>query len=325
MRAIRIYEPGEPDKLVLEEVPKPKRKEGWSLVKVLGFGINHSEVFTRKGQSPSVQCPRILGIECVGVVEETTDEVRLPLGQQVISSMGERGRAFDGGYAEYVLLPNEQIYPVHTSLPIESWAALPETYYTAYGSMKNLHLTEECGAGNDREMSVLVRGATSGVGVAFLRLVKARAPQIRVTGTSRSESKAGLLMREGFDSVVIDVDNTLQTEESYDRVFDLIGPAALRDTFSHMKESAIVCCTGLLGGVWTLEDFDPLEDMPANAYLTSFHSGNVDEARLQEMIDYVERYGVNLSPARVFSLDQVPEAHRWLESGKSFGKPVVII
>ena len=45
-------------------------------------------------------------------MEETTDAVRLPVGQRVVSLMGEMGRAFDGGYAEYVLLPNAQIYPV---------------------------------------------------------------------------------------------------------------------------------------------------------------------------------------------------------------------
>ena len=89
MKAIRIYEPGGPEKLIYEEVETPSVKEGWSLVRVLGFGINHSEIFTRKGQSPSVKFPRIPGIECVGVIEDTTDEKRLPKGQKVISIMGE--------------------------------------------------------------------------------------------------------------------------------------------------------------------------------------------------------------------------------------------
>ena len=126
LKAIVIYEAGGPEKLLYEEVPTPKVKEGWSLVRVQGFGINHSEIFTRKGQSPTVKFPRILGIECAGVIEETTDEKRLPVGTQVISIMGEMGRDFDGGYAEYALLPNQQIHPVHTDLPIEEWAALPE-------------------------------------------------------------------------------------------------------------------------------------------------------------------------------------------------------
>ena len=168
MKAIVIYEPGGAEKLIYQDVPTPKVKPGWSLVQVKGFGINHSEIFTRKGLSPSVTFPRILGIECVGVIADTTDPERLPVGQKVISIMGEIGRAFDGGYAEYALLPNAQICPVETKLDWATLAALPETYYTAYGSLLNLRIRET--------HRVLVRGATSCVGIAFLRLLKARWP-----------------------------------------------------------------------------------------------------------------------------------------------------
>ena len=128
MKAVVIYEAGGPEKLVLEERPVPQVKDGWSLVKVRGFGINHSEIFTRKGLSPSVTFPRILGIECTGTVERSTDPERLPEETRVVSIMGEMGREYDGGYAEYVLLPNEQIYPVTTSLSWEELAAVPETF-----------------------------------------------------------------------------------------------------------------------------------------------------------------------------------------------------
>ena len=55
-------------------------------------------------------------------------------------SWGEMGRALDGSYAEYALLPNEQIYPVDSQLPWSELAAVPETYYTAFGSFKNLQI-----------------------------------------------------------------------------------------------------------------------------------------------------------------------------------------
>ena len=313
MKAIVIYEAGGPEKLIYTDVPMPKMKKGWSLVKVQGFGINHSEVFTRQGLSPSVQFPRILGIECVGTIEESEVFTK---GQQIISIMGEMGRAFDGGYAEYVLLPNVQIYPVMTDLPLETLAALPETYYTAFGSMLNLKIKEN--------NSVLVRGATSGVGIAFLRLLKAKYSHIHVTGTSRSGKKAGRLQKEGFDEVVIDKDNILQSEKKYDKVLDLIGPAALRNTFSHMNEGGIVCVTGLLGGQWTLPDFDPLEDLPVDSYITGFHSGHVNRDKIQDMLDYVKEYGVNAAPEKVFSLKEVPQAHEYLAAADSFGKVVVL-
>lgn len=316
MKAIVIYEPGGPEKLVYQEVPTPTVKPGWSLVQVKGFGINHSEIFTRNGLSPSVTFPRILGIECVGVIAETTNPQRLPVGQTVLSIMGEMGRAFDGGYAEYALLPNEQIYPVETELDWPTLVALPETYYTAYGSLLNLHIREtDC---------VLVRGATSGVGIAFLRLLKAHWPHIHVTGSSRSLRKEQQLRDAGFDEVIVDKDGVLQTEERFDRALELIGPATLKDTFSHMREGGVVCSTGQLGGQWCLNDFDPITELPVNGCLTSFYSGNVNGARLQEMLDYVARFQVNAAPERVFTLEQVPEAHRYLEGAKSFGKVVVV-
>ena len=316
MKAIVIYEAGGPEKLVCTEVPVPQVKPGWSLVRIKGRGVNHSEIFTRDGQSPSVSFPRILGIECVGVIAETTDPERLPVGEKVISIMGEMGRAFDGGYAEYALLPNQQIYPVTTDLPWTILAALPETYYTAYGSMKNLRITEGS--------RILVRGGTSGVGIAFARLVKSGFRDVQVTGTTRNLRKAQALLEEGFDQVVEDRNQVLQTGEKYDRIFDLIGPAALRDTFAHTAEGGIICVTGLLGGKWTLDDFDPLEDLPANGYLTAFHSGNVTERSLQEMLDYVETHRVDCRPEKVFDLSEMAKAHEYLGSSRSFGKVVVM-
>ena len=113
MKAVVVYEAGGIDKLVYQEMPKPKIKEGWSLIKVKGFGINRSEIFTRKGYSPSVKFPRILGIECVGIIEQSE---QFEAGTKIVSIMGEMGRAFDGSYAEYVLLPNEQVYPIKSNL-----------------------------------------------------------------------------------------------------------------------------------------------------------------------------------------------------------------
>ena len=68
MKAIVVHEAGGPENLILEERPMPQVRDGWSMVRVKGFGINHSEIFTRKGLSPTVRFPRILGIECVGVL-----------------------------------------------------------------------------------------------------------------------------------------------------------------------------------------------------------------------------------------------------------------
>ena len=314
MKAVVVSTPGGPEVLEVVERPKPVLKAGWTLVKIQGFGINHSEIFTRKGQSPSVKFPRVLGIECVCLVEETT-RPDLKIGQQIISIMGEMGRAFDGGYAEYTLLPNDQIYPIKTELDLESLIALPETYYTAFDSFLNLKIEEKD--------SVLVRGATSGVGIAFAKLLKGKFPNIHLTGTSRNLAKEEQLKVVGFDQVILEKDGVLHTKEQFDKVLDLVGPSAILDTFARTAEGGIICSCGLLGGQWTVPDFDPIEMLSRNLYLTTFASGNVSQDKLQALVDFVEQYRVDVRTEKVYQIDQIQEAHAYLEGSHSFGKVIV--
>ena len=315
MKAVKIYQAGGPEQLIYQDVPTPDIKESWSLVKIKGFGINHSEIFTREGKSLSVQFPRILGIECVGEVAQSSTPA-LAVGQKVVSIMGEMGRAFDGSYAEYVLLPNEQIYPVHTDLDWTTLAAIPETYYTAFGSLQQLRIAPQ-----DR---VLVRGAGSGVGVAFAQLLKAQFPHIVLHGSTRNPVKATRLQAVGFDEVITEADGKIQTDQRYDKILELVGPATLRDSFSHINEHGIVCNTGQLGNIWYVNDFDPIIELKNNSYLTAFYSDNVSQAKLDAMFDYIRQFNVKILIERVFTLEQVPEAHRFLQSADGFGKVVVV-
>jgi len=316
MKAIVVKKAGGPKVLKYKEVPIPKLKPGWSLIKVKGFGINHSEIFTREGKSPSVKFPRILGIECVGVVAQSTSD-KLKEGEKVISIMGEMGRAFDGSYAEYVLLPNEQIYPVSTELDWADLAAVPETFYTAYGSLKTLKL-------NDND-DVLIRSGASGVGIAALRLIKAKHPDTKVTGSVRSMKKEKMLLDAGYDAVIKDKNGKLKTDDRYSKVLELVGPATLKDTFNHVIPEGIVCNTGELGGQWYMDGFDPIADIHNGAYLTSLSSGEVTSSKLNEMLDYIKNYHVEVAPTKVFKLNEVKEAHEYLESGDNLGKVVVVL
>jgi NADPH:quinone reductase-like Zn-dependent oxidoreductase len=124
MRAAVCVRAGGPEVLEIRELPVPVVRPGWSLVRVKGAGLNRSELRTRQGHSPTVTFPRVLGIECVGVVAASTDP-RVPDGTTVAAVMGEMGRAFDGGYAEYALLPNALLMPLTTTLPGRRWRRCP--------------------------------------------------------------------------------------------------------------------------------------------------------------------------------------------------------
>ena len=73
MKAAVVEQPGGPEVLQIKEIPMPTSRPGWVRIHVKAFGLNRSEMYTRRGHSPSVRFPRVLGIECVGVVEDGGD------------------------------------------------------------------------------------------------------------------------------------------------------------------------------------------------------------------------------------------------------------
>jgi NADPH:quinone reductase-like Zn-dependent oxidoreductase len=193
MRAAVCTRAGDPGVLEVRTVPVPALRDGWSLVRVMGAGLNRSELRTRQGHSPGVSFPRVLGIECVGVVAGSTDPV-LPEGTTVAAVMGDMGRAFDGGYAEYALLPNALLMPLTTTLAWEVLAALPESYLTAQGALDALGAKA-----GDR---LLIRGGTSSVGLAAASI--ASAAGVEVAATTRRRDRPAALTAAGADHVLVD-------------------------------------------------------------------------------------------------------------------------
>ena len=120
MKAAVLYRPGKAESLILEERPIPEIGKGQVLVRVKAFGLNRSELMTRKGLSPNVSLPRILGIECVGEIEEDPSGA-YQKGQPVMALMGGMGRDFDGSYAEYTVLPKDILLPFQSTLPWKLW------------------------------------------------------------------------------------------------------------------------------------------------------------------------------------------------------------
>ena len=80
----------------------------------------------------------------------------------------------------------------------------------------------------------------------------------------------------------------------------------------------------MLGGKWYLEDFDPTRDIKNNAYLTTFYSGNINGEKINSMLNYIEKYKIDVKPEKIFSLDEIVEAHKYLDSNSGFGKVIVI-
>ena len=320
MKAAIIYQPGGPEQILLKERPVPEPGEGQVLVKVKAFGLNRSELMTRKGYSPGVVFPRILGIECVGEIVSDPSGKWQP-GQQVAACMGGMGRDFDGSYAEYTVLPSCIIYPFSSKLSWEVLGAMPEMFQTVYGS---LHLALHIRKGE----SILVRGGTSSIGLLAIQL--ARHAGLRVIATTRSEEKKQFLLEKGAEAVLID-DGNLKAQvdklypERFDKILELVGASTLKDSLLCAKPAASVCMTGMLSEIWSIKDFAPMDYIPATVKLTVFDTGQikVDVDAFQSFISMLENGDIELSIGGVFKLGDIEIAHRLMDSNRANGKIVI--
>lgn len=320
MKAVVLQRTGSPKVLALSNVSIPETKPGWILVKVKAFGINHSELIMRQseGDSPHIQLPRIIGIECAGEVADESDS-ELQKGQKVVALMGGMGRSFDGSYAEYVLLPAKNVFSVDTDLSWEELGAVPETYFTAYGSLFDCLQIKS----ND---TLLVRGGTSAAGLAAIQMAKAVGAT--VLASTRKKNKSDFLKSQGADYVLIE--NTTLSEQllklypyGVNKILELIGASTLLESLKLTTYHGIVCHTGILGKKGSLDGFDPIKDIPNGVYLTGFYSNYPTQRNIDAIFNMIKKHRLHPVIANVLSFNEITKAHEMAESNESNGKIVI--
>lgn len=317
MQAVLLHKVCTALDITISHVPIPTVRPGWVLIQIKAFGLNHSEQLLRLSEidAPYIQKPIIPGIECVGIVVDPSDS-ELQKGQKVIALMGGMGRSFNGSYAEYALVPEKNVFTIKTDLPWEYIAAIPETYYTAWGSLFDcLHLTS-----ND---TLLVRGATSALGYAAIQLAKAVGA--KVIATTHKKEKLGLL--EKADSAILDTGvlekDTNLTQLRITKALELVGPKTLRDTLKTVTRGGIVCNTGVLGGVYALNGFDPIKEIPNGVYLTGFFSNAPNQKTIDAIFSFLNTHTLQPILGKVFDFSNIQNACIAQDEGRVNGKIVV--
>jgi NADPH:quinone reductase len=322
MKAIVIDEPGGPEVLKIREIPRPSPQEGWVLIKIKAFGLNRSEMYTRQGHSPFVRFPRVLGIECVGIVEEAPG-TSFQAGQPVAAIMGGMGRKFDGGYAEYTCVPESSVFPLTADLEWAILGAIPEMFQTAWGSL-------HAGLEIQPNQTLLIRGGTSSVGMTAIQLAKRFG--LTVMATTRNPDKVEALKNNGADHVVIDKRAIFKSIRQLqpggvDRVLELVGTVTLLDSLKCAAPKGIVCMAGILGNEWTIKNFDPMMMIPPTVKFTIYggQAKDINMKALQEFVDDIAKNKIKVNLDRVFKFDEIVEAHQYMEDNRACGKLVVLV
>eukprot|EP00808_Paulinella_micropora_P022004 g3211.t1 len=292
-----------------------------------GNGLNRAELYSRAGDSGSaIKFPRVLGIECVGLVVAAPKSKQFRPGQTVMAMMNGMGRSYDGSYAEYSLVPESSCFLVEkpTAMSWKKFASLPEMFQTTNGS---LTAGLECVPGE----TLLIRGGTSSIGQCAIVLAKQMG--LKVIATSRSKAKLAMLTKQGADHTVVDNGNIAKgvrqlCPSGVDRVLELVGTHTLRDSMLATRPKGVVCMTGCLGSWELAAQPDMWGFIPSTVRLTTY-GGGAEDVTQKELQVFVERVAkgeldVPVDPSD-FELADLVAAHQYMEANKARGKVVCVI
>lgn len=321
MKAVVLERACRAEELYVSEVPVPEVKPGWVLVRVNGFGLNHSELILRRyeADAPYIHLPRIPGIECVGEIADPSDS-SFKKGQRVVALMGGMGRSFDGSYAEYALLPAHHVFAVNNDMGWIGLAAIPETYFTAWGSLfESLRI--------EPSDTLLVHGGTSALGLAAIQLAKSIG--CTVYATTRKKERFELLKQQGADFPLLD-DGTLADRfravcpQGAAKMLELVRISSAAELTGFLVRHGTVCVTGTLD-FNSGSNFDPIKNIPSGTYLTSFYSNYPTQQIMDEIFAHIRQHNLKPAIGRVFPLEKIADAHLLMEQNAANGKIVVSV
>ena len=298
-------------------IPRPIPADGQLLIRVRAAGINRPDILQRLGgYPPPPGAPDTLGLEVAG--EVVTGAGRWKAGDRVCALLG------GGGYADYALCDARHALPIPAGFDFVQAAALPETVFTVFANVFE-HGSLRAGE------TLLVHGATSGIGTTAIQMGKAAGA--RVIATARGADKAAVALALGAD---VAVDTTTENfaevarrEGGCDVILDMVGGDYFAKDLDALNTGGrIVFIAALGGGEVSLPIFRLMQKRAVITGSTlrprdADEKGRIAAAVEQRVWPWVEAGKITPQVDSVFPLADAAKAHAHLETGTHVGKIVL--
>ncbi len=326
MQAVFISEPGGPEVLQVREVAAPVAGPGEVLIDVVAAGLNRADVQQRRGYYPPPPgASEIPGLEVSGRIAGFGPGVSKPfsVGDKVVALLS------GGGYAEQVAVPAGQVLRVPDGVDLVTAASLPEVAATVYS---NLIMTAQLQPGE----TVLIHGATGGIGTMAIQLAKALGARVAATaGTAEKVATATAFL--GADIAINyateDFPESLRAQnhgKGADVILDVVGAKYLARNVEALADYGRLVVIGLQGGIKAELDLGELLRKRAAIIATALRPRPVEEKTVimdavrDAVWPLIADGRIRPLVAKTFPLAQAAAAHEYFDSGDHVGKVLLV-
>jgi NADPH:quinone reductase len=329
MLAIRHHTFGTADTLQLDELPTPEPRDNEVLVRISAAAVNHFDILSRGGIIPEMPLPRIVGIDCSGVVERYSGaRTDIREGTPVVilgERMGNgRGEHRPGAYATHVCIHEEEVFPVPEGIDMTAVACLGISYLTAWYALTRRYKLQ---AGQ----TLLIQGIGGGVASAAFQI--ARALGAEVIATTSNESKRSRALELGAKACwnyrSDDIPHSVRAFTSgkgVDVVLNAVGGKTIQEGLQCLRNDGTLLTIGTAyGREFTFDGFDfLLRELNLIGVDISPHTPHERYAYMLELMQLIRAKSLHVLVDKTYPLGEAAEAHRYVESHEQFGKIVLL-
>jgi len=321
----------------ISDSPDPKPGKGEVLVKVAATGINNVDLVNRRGYPGiTIPLPHILGSDIAGTVEKLGAEVTgITLGARVVvypligcgkCQLCRDGRPniclnwrfiglhLDGGYAEYVTVPADNLIPL--TMSFHEAVSIPVAGLTAYHALKTV--------GELKPGQIFfIWGGAGGLGTMAIQIAKNLGAKVIATGST--QKKLDVIRKLGADLALNRLTDDIPAQvkkyapDGVDLILDYVGPATFSTSFSMLRKGGTLLLCGIITGRET--NFSIHQTYLRHLSIKGLYMGT--KAEMVELLRLVEEKKVTPHIENVLDLREASEGHRLMESGESIGKIVL--